>query len=161
MQVNTDTQIARLIRGALKLQDRFAQRIPEEKRRLGEGRLGKVEVRDWTEDEPIGPNYTVMYFRVKNGLLEEILNPPTGEVRNKIVFEGIEKSKPPYTGVHLLLDCAKQKRMLRQAYSEGWFTVSAELREAIASYDSEEMMQMAEDMLDLIGDFLKRRSRSP
>ncbi|MFA5186434.1 MAG: hypothetical protein WC551_08165 [Patescibacteria group bacterium] len=141
-----DTRVARIIRAALTLQSKLAPKIPEEKRRQGEGRIGKFVV-----DDPSGKDHTVMYFQVKDGLLRELVNPPA-EVRNQVIFVGVPWRG--YTGVDLLLDCARHKNLLRKAYAEHWFVVTPELIQAIASYDSEEMIQMAEDMLELVGRYM-------
>lgn len=152
VEAKQDTQVARLIRAALKLQTKLATKISEEKKRQGEGRIGKFVV-----DDPTGENHTVMYFQVKDGLLWELPEAPP-EVRNQVIFLGMPQRN--YTGVDLLLDCARNKGLLRKAYTERWFVVTPELIRAIASYDSEEMMQMAEDMLDLVGKYMGFRRKS-
>lgn len=155
MTTNQDNKVARMIRAALKLQPRLIGRVPKEKRMQGEGRIGKFIVMD-DQNGQQGPDYTVMYFQVKNGFLEEMKVPPP-HVRNEVVFRGIEWKKG-YTGVDLLLDIAEQRVSLRKAYTEGWLVITPAMMEAIASYDSEEMLQLAEDMLHLVGKYMMQES---
>lgn len=131
------TRVQRIIRSALKFQDLAASKIPPDKRSEGEGRVGKLVV-----DDPTGKEHTVLYFQVMNGRLHMLEDKP--EVRNEIIFLGMPERG--YYGVDLFIDTLKQKGLMRKAYTENWLIVTGDL----ASYDSEEMVQLTEEFIDTI-----------
>jgi len=139
--------IERMVRAALKLQPSIAAKIPEEKKRLGEGRKAKLVV-----DDPTGVNHTVMYFMVKDGLLHELEKPPP-DIRNEVIFKG--EPLFGYTGVMVFRDLVDGTISVREAVSERWVVVTAELAGVMASYDEEEMMQLVETLLENIRKVLK------
>lgn len=134
----TETRIYRIIKNALKFQDLAATKIPPEKRRDGEGRIGKLVV-----DDPTGKEHTVLYFQVVSGKLD-LLNEKPQAIRNEVIFLGMPERS--YFGVDLFIDALKERGLLRKAYTEGWLIVTGDL----ASYDSEEMVQLCEDFIDTI-----------
>lgn len=134
VQTSTDTDIARIVRAALKLQDTVSGKLSPDKRRAGEGRIGKLVV-----DDPGGTNHTILYFRVLGGRLT-LLDYTPEKVRNEIIFYG---DPPGYTGVQVFLDGLQHPGWLRKAYAEKWLIVTGDL----AEYDSEEMLQLCEEMI--------------
>jgi len=88
--------IERIIYSWLKVQPSLARRIPEEKRRMREGRIGKLVV-----DDPTGKNHTVMYFQVKDCLLCPLQDTPAN-IRNHVLFKGDPLFG--YTGLQLFYD---------------------------------------------------------
>ena len=133
-----ETRVYRIIKSALKFQDLAASKIPPDKKEQGEGRIGKLVV-----DDPIGSEHTVLYFQVMGGELQ-LLNDKPEAVRNEVIFLGMPERG--YYGVDLFIDTLKQKGLMRKAYTENWLIVTGDL----ASYDSEEMVQLTEDFVDTI-----------
>jgi len=136
--MQTETRIYRIIKSALKFQDLAANKIPPNKKSEGEGRVGKLIVDDPTEKE-----HTVLYFQVMGGRLHMLDDKPE-VVRNEIIFLGMPERG--YYGVDLFIDTLKQKGLMRKAYTENWLIVTGDL----ASYDSEEMVQLTEEFVDTI-----------
>ncbi len=134
----TETRIYRIIKTALKFQDTAAQKIPPNKRKEGEGRTGKLII-----DDPTGEEHTVLYFRVTGGRLC-MLNDEPKTVRNSIIYLGMPERN--YFGPDLFIDALRKKGLMRKAYTEGWLIVTGDL----ASYDSEEMVQLCEEFIDTI-----------
>ena len=134
----SETKVYRIIRSALRFQDIAASNIPPEKRKAGEGRIGKLVV-----DDPIGDEHTVLYFQVINGMLH-VLDEKPAEVRNEIIFLGMPEQH--YYGIDLFIDMLKEKGLMRKAYTENWLIVTGDL----ASYDSEEIVQLFEKFLETI-----------
>ncbi|GAI46623.1 unnamed protein product, partial [marine sediment metagenome] len=121
-----------------KFQDLAAEKIPPDKKSEGEGRVGKLIVDDPTEKE-----HTVLYFQVMGGKLHLLDDKPKA-VRNEIIFLGMPERG--YHGVDLFIDMLKEKGLMRKAYTENWLIVTGDL----ASYDSEEMVQLTEEFIDTI-----------
>ena len=132
------TRVARIIKSALKFQDYAASKIPPDKRSEGEGRIGKLVV-----DDPTGKEHTILYFQVMDGVLHMLDDKPEA-VRNEIIFLGMPERG--YYGIDLFIDMLKEKGLMRKAYTENWLIVTGDL----ASYDSEEMVQLVEDFIDTI-----------
>lgn len=137
-QVKSETRIHRIIKSALKFQDAAAEKVPLDKIKQGEGRLGKLIV-----DDPIGKEHTVLYFQVINGKLH-MLNETPSLIRNEVIFLGMPEMG--YFGVDLFIDMLKRRGLIRKAYTENWLIVTGDL----ASYDSEEILQLCEDFIDTI-----------
>ena len=132
------TRVARIIKSALKFQDYAASKIPPDKRSEGEGRVGKLVV-----DDPTGKEHAILYFQVMDGKLH-ILDDKPEAVRNEIIFLGMPERG--YYGIDLFIDMLKEKGLMRKAYTENWLIVTGDL----ATYDSEEMVQLVEDFIDTI-----------
>jgi len=132
------TRVARIIKSALKFQDLAASKIPPDKRSEGEGRVGKLVV-----DDPSGKEHTILYFQVTGGVLHMLDDKPEA-VRNEIIFLGMPERG--YYGIDLFIDMLKEKGLMRKAHTENWLIVTGDL----ASYDSEEMVQLVEDFIDTI-----------
>ena len=146
-----ETNIMRIIRAGLALQDTVIKKVPETKRRAGEGRTGKLVVDDPGDGTGPGPEHTVMYFKVKNGRLE-IMDEKPDTVRNEIIFLGCPERK--YTGVQLFTDGIYRKEWFRYAYTQNWLIITDPDGYLRAEYDSEEMIQLCEDMLAKIANNL-------
>jgi hypothetical protein len=130
-----DNNITRVIRAALRFQDSIASKLTDKKRKAGEGRTGKLVV-----DDPTGKDHTVLYFKVESGRLY-LLEEEPAKIRNEIIFYG--DPQIGYTGVDLFLDVIKEPRRARSAYAGKMLIITGDL----AEYDSEEIMQICEDML--------------
>lgn len=133
-----ETRVARIIKSALKFQDYVASKIPPDKRSEGEGRVGKLVV-----DDPTGKEHAVLYFQVMDGRLHMLDDKPEA-VRNEIIFLGMPERG--YYGIDLFIDMLKEKGLMRKAYTENWLIITGDL----ASYDSEEMVQLTENFIDTI-----------
>lgn len=136
----------RIIRAAINIQDTVSGKVPDNKKRAGEGRIGKLVVDDPGDGIKPGPDHTVMYFKVENGRLK-ILDEKPEKVRNEIIFLGVPERG--YTGVHLFTDGLYQPGLFRKAYTEKWLIITDPYGD-LAEYDSEEMIQLCEDMLSTI-----------
>jgi hypothetical protein len=138
-----ESSIMRIIRAALQLQDTVSKNIPDGKKRAGEGRIGKLVVDDPGDGFNPGPDHTVMYFKVEGGRLK-ILDEKPEEVRNEIIFLGSPENK--YRGVDLFTDGLYQPGLFRKAYTEKWLIITDPYHD-LAEYDSEEMLQICEDLI--------------
>ncbi|GAI96518.1 unnamed protein product, partial [marine sediment metagenome] len=136
--METETKVYRIIASALKFQDVAAKKIPPDKKNQGEGRIAKLVV-----DDPSGSEHTVLYFQVMGGKLH-LLNQKPEAVRNEIIFLGMPEQH--YYGVDLFIDMLKERGLMRKAYTENWLIITGDL----ASYDSEEMVQLIEEFIDTI-----------
>lgn len=132
------TRIAKIVKAALEYQDMLLKRLPSGKIQEVKGRTGKLIV-----DDPTGKEATVMYFIVQNGRLA-ILEEKPKEIRNEIIFFGMPERG--YSGVNCFIDTFKDRGFARSAYASGWMVITGEL----ASYDSEEMLQLLEDWVDMV-----------
>jgi hypothetical protein len=141
-----DTNIVRIIKAALNLQDTVSSRVPPEKKKAGEGRIAKLVVDDPGDGISPGPEHTVMYLKVENGRLKVLEQEPE-EVRNEIIFWGIPERG--YTGVNLFTDGLYQRGLFRMAYTEKWLIITDPYHD-LAEYDSEEMIQLCEDLIEKI-----------
>ncbi|GAJ17616.1 unnamed protein product, partial [marine sediment metagenome] len=72
------------------------------------------------------------------------LNQKPEAVRNEIIFWGMPERH--YYGIDLFIDMLKERGLMRKAYTENWLIVTGDL----ASYDSEEMIQLVEGFIDTI-----------
>ena len=132
------TRIYRIIKSALEFQDIAAKKVPPDKKKQGEGRVGKLIV-----DDPANKEHTVLYFQLMSGKLH-MLNEKPDSVRNEVIFMGMPERG--YFGVDLFIDMLKQRGLIRKAYTENWLIVTGDL----ASYDSEEIVQLCEDFIDTV-----------
>jgi hypothetical protein len=148
-----ETNIMRIIRAGVNLQDTVINKVPEFKRRAGEGRIGKLVVDDPGDGMKPGPEHTIAYFKVKNGRLV-ILDEKPDSVRNEIIFLGCPERG--YTGVQLFTDGIYQTGWFRYAYTQKWLIITDPFGDLRAEYDSEEMIQLCEDMLAKIAINLTR-----
>lgn len=142
--MGNETRIARIVRAALEFQDELIKKLPQEKiAGIGE-RCGRLIV-----DDPTGKEATVMYFMVSNGRLAILDQKPEPErIRNEVIFWGIPERN--YSGVDVFIDTFKRKGFARSAYASGYIVINGEL----ASYDSEEMLQLLEDWMDKVSGYL-------
>ncbi len=148
----SETNIMRIIRAGINLQDTVIKKVPESKRLAGEGRIGKLVVDDPGDGTKPGPEHTVMYFRVHKGRLE-VLNDKPNTVRNELIFLGCPERG--YTGVQLFTDGIYQSGWFRYAWTQKWLIITDPFGD-LAEYDSEEMIQLCEDMLAKIAINLTR-----
>lgn len=132
------TLIVKIVKAALDYQDALLKRLPPGKIREVKGRTGRLMV-----DDPSGRQNTVMYFTVMNDRLA-ILEEKPQEIRNEVIFFGMPERD--YSGVECFIDCFKKQGAARSAWAKGWVAVTGEL----ASYDSEEILQLVEDWIDTI-----------
>ena len=141
-----ETNIMRIIRAAIQLQDTVVNRVPKDKRRAGEGRIGKLVVDDPGDGTKPGPEHTVLYFKIENGRLK-LLDEKPPEVRNEIIFLGSQENN--FTGVQLFTQGLYNPSIFRQAYTEKWLIITDPYHD-LAEYDSEEMLQLCEDLITRI-----------
>jgi len=151
-----ETNIMRIIRAGLSLQDTVINKVPESKRRAGEGRTGKLVIDDPGEGNGPGPEHTVVYFRVKNGRLTMLEEKPE-QVRNEIIFLGVPERG--YSGVNLFTDGLYQPGLFRYAWTQKWLIITDPYGD-LAEYDSEEMIQLCEDMLQKIARSLNIKEKN-
>jgi hypothetical protein len=142
----SDTNIMRIIRAAINLQDTVSKNIPQHKKEAGEGRIGKLVVDDPGDGIQPGPEHTVMYFKVHGGRLT-ILDDKPAEVRNEIIFLGVPERG--YTGVNLFTDGLYNTGLFRKAWTEKWLVITDPYGD-LAEYDAEEMLQLCEDLMSQI-----------
>ena len=148
----SETNIMRIIRAGLELQDTVIKKVPESKRRAGEGRIGKMVVDDPGDGTGPGPEHTIAYFRVKNGRLV-IPDEKPEQVRNEIIFLGCPERG--YTGVKLFTDGIYTPGWFRYAWTQQWLIITDPFGD-LKEYDAEEMIQICEDMLAKIAVSLAR-----
>jgi hypothetical protein len=142
----SETNITRIIRSALNLQDTVSKKIPQHKKEAGEGRIGKLVVDDPGDGITPGPEHTVMYFKVKDGRLT-ILEGKPANVRNEIIFLGAPERG--YSGVDLFKDGLTQSRWYRYAWTQKWLIITNPDGD-LAEYDTEEMLQVCEDLMSKV-----------
>jgi hypothetical protein len=144
--VDNETSITRILRAAIPFQDKYVSRVPLEKRRAGEGRICKLVVDDPGDGDGPGPNHTIIYFQVKDGKIA-ILDEKPKAYRNEVIFIGMANDN--YTGVDLFMDGLRRPGIFRRAYAEKWLIITDPYRD-LDEYDSEEMLQLCEDLLHQI-----------
>ena len=144
--MSKETNITRILKAALPFQDKFVAKVPAEKRQDGEGRVCKLVVDDPGNGDGPGPDHTILYFRVHSGKLE-ILNEKPDQYRNEVIFLGMANDS--YTGVDLFMDGLRMPGIFRKAYAEKWLIITDPYRD-LDEYDSEELLQLCEDLLHQI-----------
>jgi hypothetical protein len=138
-----ETNITRIIRAALQMQDSMRSRVPEKKRREGEGRISKLVVDDPGDGLEPGPNHTVLYLKVENGRLR-ILDDKPDNVRNEIIFLGSAENH--FNGVDLFTQGLYEPGLFREAYTKKWLIITDPYGD-LAEYDAEEMLQLCTDLI--------------
>ena len=142
-----ESRVIRILKAALDYQDTLLKKLPPGKMREVRGRTGKLIV-----DDPTGGEATVMYFMVQDERLT-ILEQKPEEIRNEIIFFGVPERG--YRGVDCFIDTFKTRGAARSFYAAGELVITGEL----ASYDSEEMLQLVEDWIDTIAAHMGFRER--
>lgn len=146
-QINSPGRIARIIKAALEHQDALWRRLPSTRLKEAKGRTARLVV-----DDPFGEESSIMYFKVIDGrLVIEELEPET--VRNEIIFFG--KPEVGYTGVDAFIDCFRDGNAARTAYASGYVAITGDL----ATYDSEELLQLLEEWVDQVARFMGLRKK--
>ena len=145
---SVDGRLAKVIRKALELQSTLPLKISDEKKLLGEGRVGRLVICS-------SEGRTVISLRVHNGELMEAS--PEVKVRNEVVFLGIPSER--YSGEDVFFDLLRGKVTARAAYSQGWLVITSLDNTGSNVYDSEEMIQILELIVTNLIEVLKSLTR--